>query len=124
MAQTPVSPFVVDQPEPELIRRLLDFAKQRKKAGVHVLKETATYKALVLTPLVPSTHHESDAQPWHGEADRLEPTVEVVCSMLDQGRLAKRKAYDDSKAVQSTASDSTRAYFSCSSSSSSSSSRL
>ena len=61
------------EPCPVLTRSLLELARRRKKAGRHVLGSS---KTLVLSEPVPE-----------------QVPFEVVASMLDQARLAKRKGH-------------------------------
>ena len=109
-------------PSPLLSRRLLDLARQRKKAGRHVLTSTNTAtmapRRLVLSAPV---------------GDEPVPD-DVLTSMLDQARIAKRKGLhhlseDGSRLLlsssasvstvtgggASSASSSSRTYFSCAS---------
>lgn len=106
-------------PSPLLSRRLLDLARQRKKAGRHVLTSGASAavpRRLILSPPV---------------GDETVPD-DVLTSMLDQARIAKRKGLhhlseDGSRLLLSSsastvttgggssASSSSRTYFSCAS---------
>ena len=106
-------------PSPLLSRRLLDLARQRKKAGRHVLTSSTTTSARRLVLSAPV-----------GE----EPVPDdILASMLDQARIAKRKGLhqlseDGSRLLLSSsasvattagggssASSSSRTYFSCAS---------
>ena len=118
-------------PSPMLSRRLLDLARQRKKAGRHVLTAnnfnngpSVSRRLLVLSPPVGGDD---------GSATGQVPD-DVLASMLDQARIAKRKGLhqlseDGSRLLlsssgasvstaaggASSASSSSRTYFSCAS---------
>ena len=110
-------------PSPLLSRRLLDLARQRKKAGRHVLTSINNSTASAPRRLVLSAPVGEEPVP-----------EDVLNSMLDQARIAKRKGLhqlseDGSRLLltsssasvstvtggASSASSTSRTYFSCAS---------